>query len=158
MRYLRWNLALYRTLQEQGMAQSAVLALIERIQWRIVEPVSATPFRLSRLRSAALAKRIRWTVDLLFRTLFTQPFERVILPSEKGAVFNVTRCPFADYLREQGAPELTGAALCALDKHMARQWGIGFERTMTLAEGKSHCDFKFVVPIKPVPADVSRRH
>lgn len=151
LKYVRWNLALYRALLEFGVERSTALGLIERIQWRIIEPLTAGAFGVSRVRGSSLGIRVRWLVDMMFRLLFTQPFRREVLSSVGGTEFNVTFCPFAEYLKAQGAPELTGAALCALDYHMARQWGVRLERQQTIAEGGEYCDFKFVVPIKPVP-------
>lgn len=148
--YLRWCLALYRCLREQGVDQATAFAHIEAIQWRIVAPLSAHAYALSRLRSASPVKRLRWTLDMSFSLLFTRPFRREVKPCSQGAAFLVTRCPFADYLREQGAPELTGPALCALDRHMAAEWGVEFRRSQTIAGGASHCDFEFRVPVENI--------
>ena len=145
LEYGRWNLALYRTLLEQGVDKTEVLELIEKIQWRIMEPTSAHSFKLSRFKSSSLAERTRWTIETSFKVLFTDPFQRDVIESDKGAEFNVTRCPFAEYMSEQKVPELTTAAFCSLDAHMARQWGVEFQRSTTLATGGSHCDFKFFV-------------
>lgn len=150
IQYVRWNLALYRCLLAHGIDRELALQLIERIQWRIIEPATEGAFGLSRLRGASLAERVRWTVDMSFKLLFTRPFRREVLPSDRGAVFNVTYCPFAAYLKAEGAPELTGAALCSLDHHMARQWGVNFHRSQTIAKGSDHCDFEFAVPIESI--------
>ena len=145
--YVRWNLALYRVLLKSKVEKSEALELIEKIQWRIVAPASASSFSLSRLKSSSLPERVRWMVDMSFKVLFTRPFQREVIESGRGSEFNITRCPFAEYLIEQNAPELTGAALCAMDGHMARQWGIELDRTTTIASGGNHCDCKFLVPI-----------
>ena len=150
LEYVRWSLALYRTLLEQGVEPGQALQLIEKIQWRILEPLAASSFMLSRLRSSRLMVRVRWTLDTSFAILFTRPYERQVLVSTKGPAFNVTRCPFAEYLKEQGAPELTGAALCAMDNHMASQWGVELHRGKTIATGSDHCDFRFVVPVDSI--------
>jgi hypothetical protein len=148
--YVRWNLALYRVLLERKVEKSEALELIEKIQWRIIAPVSASSFSLSRLKSSSLPERIRWMVDVSFKVLFTRPFQREIIESGRGSEFNVTRCPFAEYLVGQNAPELTGAAMCAMDGHMARQWGIELERSTTIASGGNHCDCKFLVPVDSI--------
>ena len=88
---------------------------------------------------------MRWINDVSFKTLFTHPFKREVFESEAAAEFNVTRCPFAEYLIEQGAAELTAAAACNLDYRMAKTWGAKFQRSQTIATDAAHCDFKYTV-------------
>jgi hypothetical protein len=145
VRYMEWDCAFYQAAQEQGLSKSQAGALIEDINWEIFGPVIAVSFRLSRLRGAKLQVRVQWLNDLMFRVIFTSPFRRRKLPSKEGIAFDVTACPLANYLRSQGAPELTRYAACSLDYKMARDWGVKLMRSQTIAEGASHCDFLFKV-------------
>ncbi|MBU1332548.1 MAG: L-2-amino-thiazoline-4-carboxylic acid hydrolase [Gammaproteobacteria bacterium] len=146
LRYMQWDCALYRALQEQGISQQQACEWIEQINWQIFAPASAMAFRASRLRSRRLQVRIQWLLDVLFSLLFTRPFRRSNLPATAGVAFNVQVCPLASYLRDQGVPELTHFAACSLDYRMASDWGVTLQRTQTLAGGAAYCDFRFGVP------------
>lgn len=146
LRYMQWDYALYRALQEQGIGQQQAGEWIEQINWQIFAPASAMAFKVSRLRSRRLQARIQWLLDALFSLVFTRPFRRSNLPAASGVAFDVQVCPLASYLREQGAPELTHFAACSLDYRMASDWGVTLRRTQTLAGGAAYCDFRFSVP------------
>ena len=146
LRYMQWDYALYRALQEHGIGQQQAGEWIEQINWQIFAPASALSFKLSRLRSRRLQTRIQWLLDALFNLVFTRPFRRTTLPAVAGVAFDVQVCPLASYLREQGAPELTHFAACSLDYRMANDWGVTLQRRQTLAGGAAYCDFRFSVP------------
>jgi len=153
LRYMQWDYALYRALQEQGVNQQQAGEWIEQINWQIFAPASALAFKLSRLRSGRLQTRIQWLLDALFSLVFTRPFRRTTLPAVAGVAFDVQVCPLASYLRDQGVPELTHFAACSLDYRMASDWGVTLRRTQTLAGGAAYCDFRFSVP----PAELIAR-
>ncbi len=146
LHYFEWDCALYQAVREFGVAQKQAGALIETINWRVFRPAMRVSFKFSRLRSAALKTRVRWVLDTMFRTIFTHPFQRHVLPSEEGLAFHVTVCPLAQFFRAHGVPELTHYAACSLDWKMAQDWGVEFNRTQTIAEGYALCDFRFKVP------------
>ncbi|MDP2747464.1 L-2-amino-thiazoline-4-carboxylic acid hydrolase [Pseudomonas sp.] len=146
LRYMQWDCALYRVLQEQGIGQQQAGEWIEQINWQIFAPASAMAFKVSRLRSGRLQTRIKWLLDALFSLVFTRPFRRSNLPAADGVAFDVQVCPLASYLRDQGVPELTHFAACSLDYRMASDWRVTLQRTQTLAGGAAYCDFRFSVP------------
>ena len=59
--------------------------------------------------------------------------------------FNVTRCRFAEFYKELGIPEL--GQLLSCNRDFALSEGISseleLERSQTIMEGASHCDFRF---------------
>ncbi len=59
--------------------------------------------------------------------------------------FNVTRCRFAEFYKELGIPELGQLLSCNRDSALSE--GISseleLERSQTIMEGASHCDFRF---------------
>lgn len=68
------------------------------------------------------------------------------LPAAEGRLeFNVTRCRYAEFYQELGLPELGALFHCSRDFAMAEGFGghIALERTQTLMQGASHCDFRF---------------
>lgn len=58
--------------------------------------------------------------------------------------FNVTRCRYAELYRGLGLPELGALFHCERDFAMAEGFGgLRLERTQTIMQGASHCDFRF---------------
>ncbi len=143
LRFMKWDLALYRAVQEHGMSPEQASRLIEEINWEMFGAGTVNVFVFSRLRSANLQTRVQWILDLIFAVLFTNPFRKQAVPSSEGIAFDVTVCPVAAYFQQQSMPELTRFAACNLDHRMAQTWGVKLERSQTLAEGASHCDFRF---------------
>ncbi len=67
--------------------------------------------------------------------------------------FNVTRCKYAEMYRALGLADLGGSLSCQRDFALIEGFNpeITLERTQTLMEGASHCDFRFRV-VKPPEA------
>jgi hypothetical protein len=59
--------------------------------------------------------------------------------------FNVTRCKYAEMYRALGLADLGGSLSCQRDFALIEGFNpdITLERTQTLMEGASHCDFRF---------------
>jgi hypothetical protein len=152
LRYGAWDVALYRALLEASVPKDRAGPIIERVNWAIFGPVTRALFRASRARSAALTTRVRWTLDAMFLTLFTAPFQRRVLPSREDVAFEVTACPLAEFGRDEGVPELIRYAACNMDVLMARDWGVELERAGTACEGAPLCDFRFHLPA-PAPVE-----
>jgi len=146
MRYVEWSCALYRAVQEHGMSQAEAGTLVETIMLDAYRPVAFAMFKISRLRSAKRETRVKWLLGMLTRHFYTSPFHHRHLPSEAGVAFDVTLCPLADYLKDQGVPELTPHAACNLDYCAAREFGVDLVRTQTIADGAAHCDFRWKFP------------
>ena len=73
-----------------------------------------------------------------------------ILPTEKGhlADLDVLRCGAHKYLSENGAPELTRAAICPLDDLFAARFmppGTSLARSRYQSEGAESCDFRYIL-------------
>jgi hypothetical protein len=145
LRYFEWDCALFLAAKQAGLPAMTAGRLVEEINWGVFGPVTALLFSISRLRSQHLRTRVRWILDLMFGVFFTSPFQRTTLPSSQGVAFNVTVCPLAQYFRDRGVPELTRYAACSLDDRMAATWGVRLERTQTIAEGHTLCDFRFQI-------------
>lgn len=65
--------------------------------------------------------------------------------SQDAFDLNVTECRYAQFFKEIGAPELGFLLVCSSDFHMAEGFGpdIELERTQTIMQGGSHCDFRY---------------
>jgi hypothetical protein len=58
--------------------------------------------------------------------------------------FNVTRCRYAEFYKELGLPELGALFHCGRDFAVAESFaGVKLERTQTIMQGASYCDFRF---------------
>jgi hypothetical protein len=69
----------------------------------------------------------------------------VLKKSADGFAMNVTGCRYAQFYQALGAPELGFLLVCSADYAMAEGFGadIKLERTQTLMQGASHCDFRY---------------
>jgi len=59
--------------------------------------------------------------------------------------FNVTRCQYAEFFKGMGLPELGFLFHCSRDFAMVDGFSqdLKLERTQTIMQGASHCDFRF---------------
>ena len=60
---------------------------------------------------------------------------------------NVTRCHYAEFYKKLGLPELGFLLVCSSDFPMVEGYGAGvqLERTQTIMQGASHCDFRYAL-------------
>src|SRR5688572_271498 len=60
---------------------------------------------------------------------------------------NVSRCRYAEFYKQIGAPELGFLLTCSADFSHAQGFGAGVEltRTQTIMQGASHCDFRYAL-------------
>jgi predicted ArsR family transcriptional regulator len=83
----------------------------------------------------------RWQAgDALAVTLHAQDAEQLD--------FDVTHCAFADMYRELGLGELGFVLSCNRDGGFSKGFNprIALERTQTIMNGATHCDFRFRLP------------
>lgn len=143
LRYMEWDICLYRAAKAQEVPPLQAAELVEEINRRIFLPVNRVSYAVSRFRSSNTITRAQWIVDLMFKVLFTGPFQRRTYRREGVVAFDVTACPLATYFRDQGVPELTRYAACSQDHYMAQIWGLTLVRPKTIADGHELCDFRF---------------
>ncbi len=69
----------------------------------------------------------------------------VLEQSPEKLSFNVTRCRYAEMYRALGLADLGGSLSCQRDFALAQGFNstIHLDRTQTIMEGASHCDFRF---------------
>lgn len=70
-------------------------------------------------------------------------YESEFFPVTKThAGMNVLKCPLHEALKVMGMPEIT-PTICVMDKvYMTGMKGIGYRRTMSVAEGDEYCDYR----------------
>lgn len=142
----RINIALYKAFMELGVSKEKTRKYIEEINWKINKCIGTPMFLLSAIKGKDSAVRIKWINDVLWKYLFTKPFERVLTSgSDASVAFNITRCPFQEYYRSQGVIDLCEYTSCSQDYFLAKTWRSKFKRKQTLARGYGFCDFRFYV-------------
>ncbi|MCF6238033.1 MAG: L-2-amino-thiazoline-4-carboxylic acid hydrolase [Candidatus Marinimicrobia bacterium] len=57
----------------------------------------------------------------------------------------MTKCLVAEYFQKYNAQDLCVNVWCNQDFALAEMWGAKLERTTTLAEGCTRCDFRFMI-------------
>ena len=69
----------------------------------------------------------------------------VLQSTETALDFNVTRCRYAEMYREMGLAELGSVLSCNRDGAFCQGFdpNLTLERTQTLMQGASHCDFRY---------------
>jgi hypothetical protein len=69
----------------------------------------------------------------------------ILEKSPERLSFNVTRCKYAEMYRALGLADLGGSLSCCRDFSLIEGFNpaITLERTQTLMEGATHCDFRF---------------
>ncbi|MBA7479813.1 hypothetical protein ES707_15251 [subsurface metagenome] len=69
--------------------------------------------------------------------------------TESELQYTFTACPWADYFREVGEPEI-GRFFCEVDEPMVKTFNgkVCFERTKTLMDGDAICNHHYAIPEK----------
>lgn len=69
----------------------------------------------------------------------------ILEETETVFAFNVTRCRYAEMYREMGLADLGAVLSCNRDGVFCKGYNpdIAFERTQTIMQGASHCDFRY---------------
>ena len=70
---------------------------------------------------------------------------RVDEQSQDAFALDVTRCRYAEFYKELGAPELGFLLVCTADFAVAEGFGpdVSLTRTQTIMQGATHCDFRY---------------
>jgi hypothetical protein len=70
---------------------------------------------------------------------------RVREQSQDAFEIDVTRCRYAEFYEELGAPELGFLLVCSADFSFTEGFGpdVKLTRTQTIMQGASHCDFRY---------------
>jgi hypothetical protein len=146
------SLALFHTLVNHRIEEGEARQIIADVIWSFIgggsplrKGVIRLQYKLSRTASRDPVQRLNWCLDPLWRFIFTTPpWEKRNLPSDDGVLaLDVIRCPWADYFRSVGQPELGATAFCGADLKLAEIWGFDLKRNGLLVTGAPCCDFRF---------------
>lgn len=97
---------------------------------------------LSKIRRLAA---IWWTLFRELRTLrrYESRSGDITPPARFVETLICSRCPVAEFFKQQNATELRVQIWCALDYPLAVKWGGHLERKGSVALGKDHWDFRW---------------
>lgn len=118
---------------------------------RTLEVVKRVITELARTSGAELASQVGEASLTAFASCLDRWKERgaleidVLEQSSDRLDFNVTRCRYAEMYRALGLNDLGAALSCQRDFALIEGFNpsIQLERTQTIMQGASHCDFRF---------------
>jgi predicted ArsR family transcriptional regulator len=91
--------------------------------------------------------RRKWaTVQSVYNDVTVAGIESKVHRRDKEALeFDVTRCPYAEFFRALGEPELGAFLVCETDFDIAAtgEGEVSFERAQTIMEGAPSCTFRY---------------
>jgi len=139
------TLAMFETLLSAGHNQVEALAIFKRISWAIYKKMGDLPLMIASAITSDSHKRMELATQMFRKFPFSSPdYQMVDVPSGENEVrFDVLECPVAKFFRSHDRGELCRETWCELDFPLAKKWGGELERTTTLAEGASRCDFRW---------------
>lgn len=147
LRLAAYVVALSRSLREFGVADAVARRALADGLFAVTRRVWWVPDRVAAIvhpRDGVARTRMR---QRLGRRVYRGPdWSMRDVHVDGGVGVDVDRCVMRDFLAELGELELCRDVLCAQELRLAGPRGERLLRTATLAEGASHCDFRFVEP------------
>lgn len=128
---------------------------------RVLEVLRESIIDIARQQGAAMAEQMgsgelgafadtlpAWTQDDALRI-------ETLRQDDEAFHFNVTRCRYAEMYRALGIPELGALLSCNRDFALIEGFNpdVQLERTQTIMQGATHCDFRYSLPGRDEPAD-----
>lgn len=128
---------------------------------RVLEVLRETIINIARGQGAAMAQQMgsddlasfgatlpAWTQDGALRI-------ETLRQDERAFHFNVTRCRYAEMYRALGIPELGALLSCNRDFALIEGFNpdVQLERSQTIMQGATHCDFRYSLPGREDSAD-----
>jgi hypothetical protein len=157
-----FTLSFFHALQAQGVGREYAIELVADASWGIYSSWGRLASNVDRLRPgkrAALGFAVKAIAGSIGAVSLSFPFNapgyRVqSVPMENGTGFDVVHCPIASYFRDHDAVDLCVASWCNLDYALGEMTHQKLVRTLTLVQGKSHCDFR-IFPAQRAEAQVA---
>ena len=157
----RWTLlaiAVYRALVSRGKAPELARTVMRNLVWDGVLVIGSFVWALAWRPGRSRLARTWAAMDLFRRVFFTTPeFAWRELPAKAGrAGFDCVQCPIARRFADEDLAEVAVHGICSLERRLSARWGIRLVRTQTLADGGTHCDFRWYAhEARPPRADAS---
>ena len=147
----RWTLlsiAVYRALVVRGMPPELARTVTRNLAWDGYRVMGMLAWGLAWRPGRSRLARTRAAMDWFRRLFFTSPEFgwRELAPQAGRAGFDCVRCPIAQRYAVEGMSDVAVHSICSLERRLSASWGIRLVRTQTLADGGTHCDFRWHAP------------
>ena len=144
----RWTLlaiAVYRALVTRGQPPELARTVMRNLVWDGFLVIGTLAWWLAWRPGRSRLARTRAAMGLFRRLFYTPPeFAWRELPRQPGrAGFDCLRCPIARRFAEEDLSEVAVHGICSLERRLSAKWGIRLVRTQTIADGGTHCDFRW---------------
>lgn len=140
--------ALHAELVASGVEPDEATAHTAKVTWSVYGRAGRAVGVAARLVAPTGSVEALRTATRTFRRFPFGPPDYVMVDRDDGpqgvVAFDVQRCPVARYFRAADSVELCRASFCDLDFQLAPLWGARLERSQTLVEGHTCCDFRWV--------------
>lgn len=145
VRLAAMTVGFYKALRAAGLTEEEARERTSQVTWLMYHKLAMPPWALTRLLAKNRITRVKRAMDWFMRFPYGAPgYQMQYVQAEADTVaFDVHRCPAADYFARQGLSDLCVSAFCNLDFPLADRWGVTLERSQTLADGATYCDFRF---------------
>ncbi len=140
------TLIIYENLIERNFNKQEAIELTSKINWIVYEKLTNRFWIFTRIFSKRPIFRVKKAMDFFINIFpYKSPgYEMEILSTENNVVvFNVHKCPAAEFFKEHNLSELCVDSWCNLDYALAEKWNVTLERDKTIAKGNELCNFKF---------------
>jgi hypothetical protein len=160
----RWTMlaiAVYRALVARGQSPELARSVLRNLAWDGWRVMGGLTWALAWRPGRSRLARTREAMALFRRLFFGEPdFGWRELPEQPGrAGFDCLRCPIERAFAAEGLSDVAVHSLCSLERRLSASWGVRLVRSQTLADGGTHCDFRWHArdgrprpPVRTVPA------
>jgi hypothetical protein len=144
----RWTMlaiAVYRALVVRGHPPELARSVLRNLAWDGYRVMGAIVWVLAWRPGRSRLARTRAAMRLFRRLYFAEPdFTWRDLPDQAGRVgFDCLRCPIERAFAAEGLGDVIVHSICSLERRLSASWGMRLVRSQTLADGGSHCEFRW---------------
>jgi hypothetical protein len=138
-------IAVHRALVTRGIAPELARSVLRNLAWDGFRAMGAVAWALAWRPGRTRLARTREAMRLFRRLFFARPdFAWRELPDQPGRVgFDCLRCPIEQAFAAEGLTEVIVHSICSLERRLSASWGMRLVRSQTLADGGSHCEFRW---------------
>ena len=157
-RWTQLSIALYRALVTRGKPPDVARSVLRNLAWEGYRVIGTLAWWLAWRPGRSRLARTREAMRLFRRLYFTAPdFGWRELPPKPGrAGFDCVQCPIALRFAAEDLSDVAVHSICSLERRLSALWGVRLVRTQTLADGGTHCDFRWYAhDARPPRADAA---
>jgi hypothetical protein len=144
----RWamlGIALHRALLARGQPPEVARGVLRNLMWDPFRVIGSVAWTLAWRPGRSRLSRTSHAMAHFRRLFYAAPdFAWRELPREAGRTgFDCLQCPVARAFAAEDLADVAVHSICSLERRLSASWGIRLVRTQTLADGGTHCDFRW---------------